>query len=114
MKKLLIIILFLTASLGMTNMIHAQTSQSKASQQELTKAKKDVGSEGAITMDEYEVLHKEFQKSNPGKTFQDLSKEEFETYLTTELAELRKRKAQEALKPKEEGVPADKESNAPY
>lgn len=56
----------------------------------------DQGSEGAVTMEEYETLLKEYQKANPGKTFQSMSKEQFETYLTTELAALRKKRAETA------------------
>lgn len=70
--------------------------------------KADRGSEGAITMEEYETLLKEYQKVNPGKTFQNMSKEEFETYLTTELSKLRKQRAeaakQQQAQPKTEGV----------
>ena len=58
----------------------------------------DRGSEGAITLEEYETLLKEYQKANPGKTFQRMSKEAFETYLTTELAKLRKKRAEEVKK----------------
>lgn len=47
-------------------------------------------------MEEYETLLKEYQKANPGKTFQSMSKEQFETYLTTELTALRKKRAEEA------------------
>jgi len=57
---------------------------------------KDRGSEEAITREEYETLLKAFQEKNPGKTFQDLSKEEFENYITTELARLREQRAKAA------------------
>ena len=65
---------------------------------EATQPQVDKGSEGAITMEEYEVILQQFQKENPGKTFQDMTKEEFETYLTTELAALRQKRAEEAKK----------------
>ncbi|MDZ4846791.1 MAG: hypothetical protein SH857_14720 [Chitinophagales bacterium] len=79
----------------------AQTTQTQPATKEIAPAKTiDQGSEGAITMEEYETLLKIYQKANPGKTFQSMSKEQFETYLTTELAALRKKRAEEAL-PKE-------------
>ena len=58
----------------------------------------DRGSAGAITMEEYQTLLDEYQKANPGKNFQDMRKEEFETYLTNELSKLRQRKAEELKK----------------
>ena len=77
--------------------LSAQTTQTPTAQQTAAPAKTvDRGSEGAITMEEYQALSEQFQKANPGKTFQSLSKEEFETYLTTELEKLRKKKAEEA------------------
>ena len=78
--------------------LSAQTTQTQQAKQTVTPTPKaDRGSQGAITMEEYETLLKEYQKANPGKTFQNMSKEEFETYLTTELAKLRAKRAQEAL-----------------
>lgn len=55
-------------------------------------------------MEEYETLLKEYQKANPGKTFQSMSKEQFETYLTTELAALRKKRAEQTKPQQTEGV----------
>jgi len=76
------------------------SAQTKQMQHDTTGALKtkpaDRGSAGAITMEEYETLLKQYQEKNPGKTFQSMSKEEFETYLTTELAALRKKRAEEA------------------
>ena len=76
----------------------AQTTQPVEVKKEAPPAKKDRGSEGAITMEEYQTLLAEYQKANPGKTFQNMKKEEFETYLTTELTKLRKKRAEEAMK----------------
>ncbi len=84
-------LLFCSVELSAQTTQAAQTPSSKAV---------DRGADGAITMEEYETLLKEYQKANPGKTFQSMSKEQFETYLTTELAALRKKRAEEAL-PKE-------------
>jgi len=77
----------------------AQSTETPASKQETAPTiSVDRGSQGAITMEEYETLLNEYQEANPGKTFQNMSKEEFETYLTTELTKLRKKRAEEALK----------------
>lgn len=84
-------LLFCSSELAAQTMQSSQTPPSKTV---------DRGSEGAITMEEYETLLKEYQKASPGKTFQSMSKEQFETYLTTELAALRKKRAEESL-PKE-------------
>ena len=89
----------------------AQASAQATRQDSATKVSQtksiDKGSEGVPTMEEYQTLSEQFQKANPGKTFRDLSKEEFETYLTTELYKLRKKRAEEAAKkeslPKTEG-----------
>ena len=53
----------------------------------------DRGSRDQLTMEEYEQIRLMFEKENPGKTFRDLSKEEFETYLTNKVIELRSQKA---------------------
>ena len=78
--------------------VSAQTSQTQETPKKISEKPADRGSEGAITMEEYQILQEEYQKVNPGKTFQDMQKEEFETYLTTELAKLRQRRAQELKK----------------
>ena len=75
----------------------AQTTQSTQTPPSKTV---DRGSEGVITKEEYETLLNAYQKANPGQTIQSMSKEQFETYLTTELAALRAKRAEEAL-PKE-------------
>ena len=77
----------------------AQSPEPPASKEETAPTQSvDRGSQGAITMEEYQTLLNGYQETNPGKTFQNMSKEEFETYLTTELAKLRKKRAEEALK----------------
>ena len=82
--------------------IFAQATETPPSKQQTTPTKSDDrGSSGAITMEEYETLLADYQKINPGKNFQNMTKEEFETYLTTELAKLRKKRAEEALRQKE-------------
>lgn len=84
----------LLASAGLS----AQTATTPETKKETAAAKSaDRGSSGTITMEEYETLLKQYQEKNPGKTFQNMTKEEFETYLTTELAKLRKQRAEEAV-----------------
>src|SRR5688572_28136868 len=80
-------------------------SQPQKTNPVVTPTKPDRGSEGAITMEEYETLLKEYQKVNPGKTFQNMSKEEFETYLTTELSRLRQKRAAEAKQQQQPAQP---------
>lgn len=63
-------------------------------------------------MEEYETLLAEYQKANPGKTFQSMKKEEFETYLTTELAKLRKKRAEEALQKEVQKKEAQQKENS--
>lgn len=79
--------------------LSAQTAPAPDAKKETAPARSvDRSSSGAITMEEYETLLAEYQKANPGKTFQDMKKEEFETYLTNELLKLRKTRAEEAAK----------------
>jgi len=78
--------------------LSAQTTPTPEVKKETAPTRVDRSSSGAITMEEYETLLAQYQKANPGKTFQDMKKEEFETYLTTELLKLRKTRAEEAAK----------------
>ena len=94
----------LLASAGLS----AQTTQSPDAKKETAPTQSvNKGSNGTITMEEYETLLKEYQAANPGKTFQSMKKEEFETYLTTELTKLRKKRAEEALKKETEQKTAE-------
>ncbi len=80
--------------------LSAQTEPAPDVKKETAPTRVDRSSSGAITMEEYETLLAEYQKANPGKTFQDMKKEEFETYLTNELLKLRKKRAEKAAEQK--------------